>query len=311
MPTFFDDSGSRDGAWVLFFLVVLCASMFGRNFIFRKLQIPIITGYMIIGFMFGPYVLRAMDKTQVFELTYVTQAALSFIAMSAGAEIYLPEITPLLRPIGWISCAMIFFTMIIGTVFIYGVGGTPLLPWLVGYNSCNFGAAMLVAVILSARSPTSVLAVVREMQAKGEVTSIVIGITVAGDVFVLTIFAVVSAMTANFCSGAAFDVASFMVNLVMIPVAMLWGGVVGLMLIQMVKIPYARHLILPFGFLNYLICDYILAVSSHQGKFEVDIDALLICITAGESCSSVNPLSLTAGSKRSPFTMRLSRFCCG
>jgi hypothetical protein len=94
-----------------------------------------------------------------------------------------------------------------------------------------------------------------------------------------------------------------MVNLVMIPVAMLWGGVVGLMLIQMVKIPYARHLILPFGFLNYLICDYILAVSSHQGKFEVDIDALLICITAGESCRSVNPLSLTAGSKRSPFTM--------
>lgn len=140
---------------------------------------------------------------------------------------------------------------------------------------------MLMAVIFSARSPTSVLAVVREMQAKGEVTSIVIGITVAGDVFVLTLFAVVSAMTAGFCSDSAFDAASFVVNLVMIPVAILWGVLLSPILMLLVRNDYLQHLILPLGFLTFLICDYILAISAQQTDFELRIDALLICITAG------------------------------
>jgi Kef-type K+ transport system membrane component KefB len=281
MVVFFNTAGSTDHAWLLFILITLVSSMFGKNVIFQRMGIPIITGYMIIGFFCGPYVFGLMDKVQVSELTYVNQAALSFIAVSAGAEIYLPEIMPLIRPIMWISCSMIFFTMFIGTLFTYGVGGTPLLPWLVGWNSCNFGVAMLVATILSARSPTSVLAVVRELQARGEVTSTIIGITVAGDVFVLTIFAIVQAMTANFCSGTAFDVATFFVNLVMIPVAVLWGWLLGQLLVQMLRFDELKHLILPLGFLNYLICDYILALSDATGKYEIDIDALLICITAG------------------------------
>lgn len=287
MTVFFDYSGSQDGAWVVFFLCVLAAKIFGRNFVFRYINIPVITGYMIIGFIFGPYVLGAMNKTQTSELKYVTQAALSFIAMSAGAEIYIPEMKPLFMPILWISLAMIGFTMIVGTVFIYGVGGTPFLSWMAGGDSCSLGASLLVAVILSARSPTSVLAVVRELQAKGEVTSIIIGITVAGDVFVLTIFAICMAMASNFCSGEAFDVPTFLVNIAMIPVAIAWGAVLGFLLIVMIKLPYLRYLILPLGFLMYLICDYILEYSHHHGHYHFDVDALLICITAGKLICSL------------------------
>lgn len=281
MAAFFDDSGSQDGAWVVFFLVTLCASMFGRNALFTKLQIPNMLGYMIIGFLFGPFLLGAMNAVQVGELKYVSQAALSFIAISAGAEIYVPEIMPLLRPIAWISGFVIAITMVVGTALVYSVAGTPLLPWIVGYNSCNFGVAMLVAVILATGSPTSVLAIVRELQTKGEVTSIIIGFTVAGDVVILTIFAVVSAMTQNFCSGTAFNVPAFMINLVMIPVSIIWGILLGYGMEYMLRVEQTKHLILPLGFLMYLICDYILETSKEETPYHVEVDPLLICIAAG------------------------------
>lgn len=278
---FFDWSGVSDHAWGLFIVITIFSATFGKNPVFRFLQIPVITGYMLIGFLCGPYVAGLMNLTQVSELGYINHAALSFIAFSAGAEIYLPEIMPLIKPILWVSGFMVFFTMIIGTAFTYGVGGTALLPWLEGYTACNFGVAMLVATILSARSPTSVLAVVRELQAAGYITSVMIGITVAGDVFVLTIFAIVQAMTINMCSTSAFDPATFIVNLVMIPAAIFWGYLLGFVLVALLYYDYLKHLILPVGFFTYLICDYIFAVSSESSKFEINVDALLICITAG------------------------------
>jgi len=281
-PHFFDFSGLEDHAWGLFLVITIFSATFGKNDLFRFLQIPVITGYMLMGFLCGPYVAGLMNKTQVSELGYINHAALSFIAFSAGAEIYIPEIMPLIKPILWVSGFMIFFTMFIGTAFTYGVGGTSLLPWLEGYTSCNFGVAMLIATILAARSPTSVLAVVRELKAAGYVTSVMIGITVAGDVFVLTIFAIVQAMTINFCSGGAFDPATFIVNLVMIPAAILWGYLLGWVLVGLLYIQHGKHLILPIGFFTYLICDYILAASEDQSAFEINVDALLICITAGE-----------------------------
>jgi Kef-type K+ transport system membrane component KefB len=281
MVEFFNTDGSKDHAWVIFVLIVLFSSTFGKNWLFSKLEIPIITGYMIMGFIFGPYALQVLSIKQTHELGYVNQAALAFIATSAGAEIYLPEIMPLIKPIAWISTLAITFTLVIGTAFAYGVGGTPLLPWLVGYNSCNLGIAMLIATIMTSLSPTSVLAVVRELQASGPITHIMIGITVAADVVVLTIFAIVQTMTQNLCSGKEFDVATFFVNLLLIPAAMVWGWLLGHLIVRLLYFKRLKHLILPICFLNYLICDYILAVSTMSGDFEINIDALLICISAG------------------------------
>ena len=172
---FFNFDGLWDKSWFMFILVTIFSATLGRNYVFTKLQIPVITGYMFLGFLCGPYVLNLMNVDQIGELGYVNSAALSFIAFSAGAEIYLPEIMPLFRTIMWVSGFMIFFTMFIGTIFTFLVFGTPMLSWMSEKNGCTLGVSLLVATILSARSPTSILAVVRELQASGPVTHVMIG----------------------------------------------------------------------------------------------------------------------------------------
>ena len=125
--SFFVFTGLFDNAWFLFVLVTIFTATCGKNVVFQKLQIPVITGYMFLGFLCGPYALGIMSVKQVSELGYVNAAALSFIAFSAGAEIYLPEIMPLLKTILWLSFFMIFFTMVRRRSWLFGW----LIAWLV------------------------------------------------------------------------------------------------------------------------------------------------------------------------------------
>lgn len=130
MAQFFDFTGLYDGSWLLFILVAAVSRSYGKNILFKKLQVPTITGYMFIGFLCGPYVLKVLTVDNVHECGYVNKIALSFIAFSAGAEIHWHEIAPLLKSICYVSAGMTFFTMFIATIFSYGMGGTVLLEWL-------------------------------------------------------------------------------------------------------------------------------------------------------------------------------------
>lgn len=282
MVEFFDLTGLYDGSWLLFILVAAVSRSYGKNILFKKLQVPTITGYMFIGFLCGPYVLKVLSVDNVKDCGYVNKIALSFIAFSAGAEIHWKEIAPLLKSICFVSAGMTMFTMIIATIFSFGMAGTPLLTWLGELSpSCGVSVSLLVATILSARSPTSVLAVVRELKAKGPVTDMLVAITVGGDIIVLTLFAINLGITRNMCAGLAFDPAAFFLDLALILVAFAMGFVLGWIIIGCLYVPHAMHLILPIGFLTYLICDYILAVTEEEGGYVVGLDALLVCIAAG------------------------------
>jgi Kef-type K+ transport system membrane component KefB len=82
--------GAVLSTWITFFIVSVAAGRLG--FIFPKIGLPLITGYLVIGSIAGPYVLGLIKTSDIDPLSYVTQFALAFIAFSAGAELYLPEI---------------------------------------------------------------------------------------------------------------------------------------------------------------------------------------------------------------------------
>lgn len=130
MVRFWHLHGLYDGSWLLFLLVAAVARNYGKNVLFLKLGVPTITGYMLIGFLCGPYVLKVLGENAVGELGYVNKVALSFIAFSAGAEIHWHEIRPLLKSIVYVSLGMTFWTMFLGTIFTELFGNTPLLHWL-------------------------------------------------------------------------------------------------------------------------------------------------------------------------------------
>ena len=87
--------------------------------LFPRVGLPLITGYLFVGCvssafeptsvtptpclplshsaLAGPYVLELIHIQDLAPLSLVTQFALAFIAFSAGAELYLPELRSLFK----------------------------------------------------------------------------------------------------------------------------------------------------------------------------------------------------------------------
>ncbi len=66
-----------------FLIVTIAASRLGGLFV--PLGLPLITGYLFIGAIAGPYVLGVIKLNDLPKLDFVTQFALAFVAFSAGA----------------------------------------------------------------------------------------------------------------------------------------------------------------------------------------------------------------------------------
>ena len=63
-----------------------------------KGMLPLITGYLGIGIIVGPFVTHLITAYDVHLLSdYINEFALAFIASSAGCEIYFPELRGLVR----------------------------------------------------------------------------------------------------------------------------------------------------------------------------------------------------------------------
>jgi hypothetical protein len=72
-------------------------------------------------------------------------------------------------------------------------------------SGCMTGIAMLVGAIMTARSPASAIAIVKELRAKGPFTRCFLGVTVVSDVVVLVLFAISVAFTRGQCTGKGFS----------------------------------------------------------------------------------------------------------
>ena len=84
-------------AWIIFAVVSIAASRLGV--LFPKIGLPLITGYLVVGAVCGPFVLNVIESSDLKDLGFVTKFALAFIAFSAGAELYLPELRSLFKRI--------------------------------------------------------------------------------------------------------------------------------------------------------------------------------------------------------------------
>jgi Kef-type K+ transport system membrane component KefB len=240
---------------------------------------------MVIGCLCGPYVLNMVTTEELPRLSYVTQVALSFIAFSAGGELYLPELRSLLKIILTITGLNALFSYVLMTLFIYLLAVTNVVSWMHVYvpGGCAFTISLIAGSIMVARSPASAIAVVRELKAKGPVTSTMLGVTVVGDVVVLVLFTLSSSIALAVCSGAGFEGGAFIVTLITLVAAVGIGYLLGFFMIFLLWLPRngGKYTIIPLGFITFVLCDWFAIYSIKNWGVSINFDALLVCITAG------------------------------
>eukprot|EP00466_Bigelowiella_natans_P016558 jgi/Bigna1/87356/estExt_fgenesh1_pg.C_190145 len=178
------------GVWVVFTLAVqfvdrrffvsiqvtLAAYQVGRHFLSARL--PLISGYLIAGILSGPHLLGLLSHQTTKDLRIIDQFSISCIALAAGMELKSGKLKKFMRPIAWVLCGFMGATFI--SSFFVLLFFSSFIPFVTGMAvSGKVAVALLISTIMIARSPASAIAIVKDAQAEGPFSTMIIGVSIA------------------------------------------------------------------------------------------------------------------------------------
>jgi len=256
------------GGALAFGFVLLAALQSGT--IFGSLRLPRLTGYLMCGFIAGPSVLNLVTEGMVHDLKLVNGVAIGLIALSAGGELNFKRLRPRLRAILSVGAVSLLLAIIFisGACFLLSAQ----LPFMAGmsvFHRCVVSLTM--GVVLSALSPTVVLALIAETGSEGPISETVLGIVVLADLAIVVSFAGANALAnAVFGSvdGGGGGAGELMIHIFG---SMGVGAILGLVLTFYLKTIAQRVALFVFG-----IC-FLCA----EAGTRLHLDPLLMCLTAG------------------------------
>ncbi len=194
--------------WILF-----AANYFAR--FFQKIKLPLITGFIFIGVFVGPHILNLVPHEAVENIQFINDFALAYIAFAAGAELYLKDLRSRLKSIAWNTFGQLVVTFLFSSLVVYFLAS--IIPFMADVPiGERIAISLLIATIFVARSPSSAIAVIHELRAKGPFTQTVMGVTVIKDVLVIILFAICVSISRNLIASQPFDSISFTIFAVVV-----------------------------------------------------------------------------------------------
>lgn len=171
---------------------------------FARLRLPKLTGYIVAGVLVGPAALGLVTAPMAENLGLVNGMAVSLIALTAGTELELRVMRPLLRSIGWITKVGVLGTAALLSLALFA--GRPWVPFLASLGTAQaLAVGAVLGVVMVAQSPAVVVALKNELGADGPVSRTVLGVVVIADLVVILLFGVASTV-AKAVLGAGSDV---------------------------------------------------------------------------------------------------------
>lgn len=254
------------------------------SFEFQKVGLPLITGMLLIGIIAGPFVLHMFPKGAHQNLDFINDIALTFIAFAAGSELYLKEIRNRIRQIAWITFGQLVVTFLLSASIVYFISNQ--IPFMSGLpQNTKLAISILMGVIFVARSPSSAIAIINEMRAKGPFTHTALGVTVIKDVLVIILFTITFAIGKSLVNGAEMGFGFVILLLIELVISFALGFVLSKLITFLLSKPINKKvkslLLLVVGYLIYVLAHYVKIHSHSIIGVSFLIEPLIICIIAG------------------------------
>lgn len=209
----------------------------------KKIGLPSIIGYMLLGTVMGVSVLRIFHQNHLTELAFITDIALGFVAFSIGNELKLTTLKSLGKSIGLIILLESFSALILVAVLVYLVTG-------------DLVTALIFGALAPATAPAGTVAVIREYKAKGKLSSSLYAVAGFDDGVAILLFGFTAAIAKQIIlSDAGITEGSLAVGIIKpaveIIASLVLGGGLGLLYSYLVRKIDSRSNIpaLTFGFI--------------------------------------------------------------
>ena len=160
----------------------------------RRLNLPSITGYVVVGVVLAPSVSGLISTEVVQGFEPIISTSLAVIAYLIGTSLHIGTLRSLGRSISWITllqCLSGFVAVAAGLVL---VAGRVMPGYTVMGTYLPFG--LLMGAIAAATAPPAILAIVRELRAKGPMTTTLLAVVALDDAVAVVLFAIAAAYAA-------------------------------------------------------------------------------------------------------------------
>ncbi len=262
------------GNILLAFAVILVLGLASTR-LMKLLNLPNVTGYLIVGLFVGPFCLKIINEDNISGLKVITNAALGFIAFSIGGEFKLSSIKRLGKSIIIITLFQAFVTS----------GLTFLVLWAVGIS---MPITLCLCAIAAATAPAATLMVVRQYKAKGPVTDTLLPVVALDDAIGLMIFSLCFALAKVIETGGELTIVSVLLMPILeIVLSLTFGALIGFVLSLAMKIfkSRANRLIgmIAGVFLGIALCEIM----------PLELSSLLVCMMIGAVFTNMRPDSIS------------------
>ena len=248
----------------------------------KKLHLPAVTAYLVAGLILGPYCIGAFDISglgfnsleQVETISFISSAALGFIAFAIGNEFRLDSLKHMGKQAITIGIVQAVVTTIVVDIALIAVH-------FFNPNLISLPAAITLGAIASATAPAATLMVIKQYKADGPLTRLLMLVVAIDDAVGLVLFAVSFGIAHALEVGSVNVIGIIVEPLVEIIISLLLGAVLGLVLNYAEQFFHSRskRLAISLGFV-------LLAVGLSMLKFEIagvhcGFSLLLVCMMTG------------------------------
>ena len=269
-------------ALLVFSLIALASRQIGD--FFTRIHLPLVTGFLLTGMLAGPYVLEVVSAGTLVRVQFLDQIALGFIGFAAGMELHLREFRSRFRSISWVTLALVVSTFVLSVVAVVLLSDAiPFMEMMPAPE--RLAVALLAAAILVARSPSSAMAVINELRARGPFTRLALAVTVATDVVVIVLFSISSSIADALMGELGLRLGVALLVMAEICLAVGLGVMLGKLIVLISRIPAGGVLkgllLLACNYSAFAVSSFLHHWTEQSWTAEIFLEPLLVCMVAG------------------------------
>jgi len=268
---------------ILFAFIIVATASGSIAKLFLNIKLPLITGFLFIGIIAGPFVTKLITSEAIYNLKFINNIALAFIAYAAGSELYLKDIRSRFKSIIWMTFGQLAVTFIGSSIIIFFIADY--IPFMKELSlNTKIAISLLISTIFVARSPASAIAIINELRAKGPFTKTAIGVTVVKDILVIILFTIIFSLSNTLISNIDFNIAAILILILELGVsfglAFFVAKFISVIISLNLKLYRKSILLLLIGWSSYFLSHFLNDFTTLNFNFKFHIEPLLINIIA-------------------------------
>ncbi len=207
----------------LTYIAIMLAAALIAGKIVKKMKLPNVTGYLVIGLLIGPHCLNVLSGDLISGMGIITDLALGCIAFSIGAEFRIS----FLKKIGKAP-------IVIGILEAFGAVIVVDIIMIIAGFDITFALAM--GAIASATAAASTLMIVKQYKAKGPVTNTLLPVVALDDAVALIAYGISMAIAGMVSSSGKAPIGELLLDpLIEIGGGIAFGCLLGIIMVILVK----------------------------------------------------------------------------